>query len=91
VATPGSEPVCPSGNQLAGQCRRARGPSQGADCYLEGFVDILDEDGKRRLYTNPLRVLDTKNPALQEMANNAPRLSDYLGEASRAHYEAGRR
>ena len=55
--------------------------------YLEGFVDILDEDGKRRLYTNPLRVLDTKNPALQEMANNAPRLSDYLGEASRAHYE----
>ena len=55
--------------------------------YLEGFVDILDEDGKRRLYTNPLRVLDTKNPALQEMADNAPRLSDYLGEASRAHYE----
>ncbi|NWK76749.1 histidine--tRNA ligase [Aquitalea sp. LB_tupeE] len=55
--------------------------------YLEGFVDILDEDGKRRLYTNPLRVLDTKNPALQEMANSAPRLSDYLGDASRAHYE----
>jgi histidyl-tRNA synthetase len=55
--------------------------------YLEGFVDILDEDGKRRLYTNPLRVLDTKNPALQEMADNAPRLSDYLGEQSRAHYE----
>jgi len=55
--------------------------------YLEGFVDILDEDGKRRLYTNPLRVLDTKNPALQEMADQAPRLSDYLGEQSRAHYE----
>ncbi|MBV8681159.1 MAG: histidine--tRNA ligase [Aquitalea sp.] len=55
--------------------------------YLEGFVDILDEDGKRRLYTNPLRVLDTKNPALQDMADNAPRLSDYLGEQSRAHYE----
>jgi len=55
--------------------------------YLEQFVDILDEDGKRRLYTNPLRVLDTKNPALQDMANQAPRLSDYLGEQSRAHYE----
>uniref|UniRef100_A0A4W5LXU8 histidine--tRNA ligase n=1 Tax=Hucho hucho TaxID=62062 RepID=A0A4W5LXU8_9TELE len=55
--------------------------------HLEGYVDILDEDGKRRLYSNPLRVLDTKNPALQEMANAAPRLIDYLGEASRAHYE----
>lgn len=55
--------------------------------YLETHADILDEDGKRRLYSNPLRVLDTKNPALQAMANAAPRLSDYLGEASRAHYE----
>ena len=55
--------------------------------YLEKHVDILDEDGKRRLYSNPLRVLDTKNPALQEMANNAPRLADYLGDTSRAHYE----
>ncbi|SUX55069.1 Histidine--tRNA ligase [Chromobacterium vaccinii] len=55
--------------------------------YLERQVDILDEDGKRRMHTNPLRVLDTKNPALQEMANAAPKLSDYLGEESRAHYE----
>ena len=55
--------------------------------YLEQFVDILDEDGKRRLYTNPLRVLDTKNPALQAMADGAPRLIDYLGDASRAHYD----
>ncbi|AVG18359.1 MULTISPECIES: histidine--tRNA ligase [Chromobacteriaceae] len=55
--------------------------------YLERHVDILDEDGKRRMHTNPLRVLDTKNPALQEMANAAPKLSDYLGEESRAHYE----
>ncbi|SMC24897.1 histidyl-tRNA synthetase [Andreprevotia lacus DSM 23236] len=54
--------------------------------YLEKHVDILDEDGKRRLYTNPLRVLDTKNPALQEMAENAPRLADFLGEESRAHF-----
>ncbi len=55
--------------------------------YLEGFVEQLDEDGKRRLYTNPLRVLDTKNPALQDICNAAPRLTDYLGEESRAHYE----
>lgn len=55
--------------------------------YLEGFKEQLDEDGQRRLYTNPLRVLDTKNPALQEMANNAPRLLDFLGEKSRAHFE----
>ncbi|MEN9659313.1 MAG: hypothetical protein RL571_2778 [Pseudomonadota bacterium] len=55
--------------------------------YLEGFVDILDEDGKRRLYTNPLRVLDTKNPALQEMAENAPKLIDFLGDDSRQHFD----
>lgn len=55
--------------------------------YLEQFVDILDEDGKRRLYSNPLRVLDTKNPALQEMAENAPKLSDFLGEESSQHFE----
>ena len=55
--------------------------------YLEQHADILDEDGKRRMYSNPLRVLDTKNPALQAMANAAPRLSEYLGEESRTHYE----
>ena len=55
--------------------------------YLEKYADLLDEDGKRRLYTNPLRVLDTKNPALQDMCNGAPKLLDYLGAESRAHYE----
>lgn len=55
--------------------------------YLERHHDMLDEDGKRRLYSNPLRVLDTKNPALQEICNAAPRLTDYLGDESRAHYE----
>lgn len=56
--------------------------------YLEGHQDILDEDGKRRMYTNPLRVLDTKNPALQAMCEAAPRLIDYLGEKSLQHYQA---
>lgn len=55
--------------------------------HLEKHRDILDEDGQRRLYTNPLRVLDTKNPAMQEMANSAPRLFDFLGDESRAHFE----
>lgn len=54
--------------------------------YLETHRDVLDEDGQRRLYSNPLRVLDTKNPAMQEMANGAPRLFDFLGEESRAHF-----
>lgn len=54
--------------------------------YLEQHQDLLDEDGKRRLYTNPLRILDTKNPALQDICAAAPKLIDYLGEASLAHF-----
>ncbi|MCE1186893.1 MAG: histidine--tRNA ligase [Zoogloea sp.] len=55
--------------------------------YLEGHQDKLDEDGKRRLYTNPLRILDTKNPDLQAIVEAAPKLMDYLGEESLAHFE----
>ena len=55
--------------------------------HLEQHKDILDEDGLRRMYTNPLRVLDTKNPAMQAMADSAPKLFDFLGETSRAHFE----
>jgi histidyl-tRNA synthetase len=55
--------------------------------YLEKHMDALDEDAKRRLYTNPLRVLDTKNPALQAVVENAPKLIDFLGEESRAHFD----
>jgi histidyl-tRNA synthetase len=58
--------------------------------YLEQHKDMLDEDSQRRMYTNPLRVLDTKNPALQEMANGAPKLLDFLGEASQAHFNGVR-
>lgn len=54
--------------------------------YLEQHQDSLDEDGKRRLYTNPLRVLDTKNSAMQEMVEGAPRLFNFLGEESLAHF-----
>jgi len=55
--------------------------------YLEQRVDILDEDSRRRLHTNPLRVLDSKNPALQEIIEAAPRLLDDLDEASLKHFE----
>lgn len=55
--------------------------------YLEQHQSILDDEAKRRMYSNPLRVLDTKNPTMQDMANNAPRLSDFLGEASQAHFQ----
>ena len=54
--------------------------------YLEAQADQLDEDARRRLHTNPLRILDTKNPAMQALVNGAPRLMDHLGEASLAHF-----
>ena len=56
--------------------------------HLEQHVDFLDEEAKRRLYTNPLRILDTKNPALKEVVESAPQLLDFLGEASMAHFNA---
>lgn len=54
--------------------------------YLEQFKDKLDEDCKRRMYSNPLRVLDSKNPEVQALLNYAPRLSEYLDEESREHF-----
>ena len=56
--------------------------------YLQAHRDALDEDSRRRLVTNPLRVLDSKNPAMQALIENAPRLLDHLGGASLAHFEA---
>ena len=55
--------------------------------YFEKYVDLLDEEAKRRLYTNPLRILDSKNPAMQEMILGAPKLIDHLGSESMAHFE----
>jgi len=55
--------------------------------YLERHVERLDEDAKRRLHANPLRILDSKNPAMQEMIDNAPRLMDDLGEDALQHFE----
>lgn len=55
--------------------------------YFESHVELLDADARRRLHSNPLRILDTKNPAMQALAAQAPRITDYLGAQSRAHFE----
>jgi histidyl-tRNA synthetase len=55
--------------------------------YFEKHADVLDEDAKRRLHTNPLRILDSKNPRMQTMCEAAPKLMGGLGEASRTHFE----
>jgi histidyl-tRNA synthetase len=55
--------------------------------YFEAHADQLDEDARRRLHSNPLRILDTKNPAMQALVEAAPKLIDHLGEASLAHLE----
>ena len=56
--------------------------------YLGAHEAALDEDSRRRLGTNPLRVLDSKNPAVAEVVGGAPSLLDFLGEESRAHFDA---
>ncbi|TXH96178.1 MAG: histidine--tRNA ligase [Rheinheimera sp.] len=55
--------------------------------YLEQHKELLDEDSQRRLYSNPLRVLDSKNPAMADMLAKAPQLLDHLDEESKQHFE----
>ena len=54
--------------------------------YLEQNASALDEDARRRLHSNPLRILDTKNPAMQALVEGAPKLIDFLGDTSLAHF-----
>jgi histidyl-tRNA synthetase len=56
--------------------------------YFQKHLEQLDEDSLRRLQTNPLRILDTKNPAMQAVVEGAPELMDYLGEVSVQHFKA---
>jgi histidyl-tRNA synthetase len=58
--------------------------------YFKARIEQLDSDSLRRLETNPLRILDTKNPAMKDVVQGAPVLMDYLGEASRAHFDGFR-
>ena len=56
--------------------------------YFERHIDVLDQDARRRLHSNPLRLLDSKNPAMQEMLESAPKLVDFLGDASLKHFNS---
>ena len=55
--------------------------------YFEQHIDLLDAEAQRRLRSNPLRILDTKNPAMQAMVQGAPKLLDFLGAASLQHFD----
>lgn len=74
-------------NSLGGAEARAR-HRQKLIAYFEAHLDALDEDARRRLYSNPLRILDSKNPAMQELIAAAPRLMDELDAAARRHFDA---
>jgi histidyl-tRNA synthetase len=58
--------------------------------HFEKHADALDADARRRLHSNPLRILDSKNPAMQALIEAAPQLMDFLGAASLAHFAAVR-
>ena len=55
--------------------------------YLENFREQLDDDSERRLTTNPMRILDSKNPDTQEILEGSPRLKDFIDDTSRVHFE----
>ncbi len=54
--------------------------------YFNKNKELLDEDSTRRLKTNPLRILDSKNPAMQDLINNAPKLMEHLDKESEQHF-----
>jgi len=56
--------------------------------YFHQYRSLLDEDAERRLQTNPLRILDSKNPDVKKVVANAPLLSDYWSEESQGHFES---
>ena len=58
--------------------------------HLEAHRELLDAEAQRRLHSNPLRILDTKNPAMQDLVNAAPQLMAFLGEASLKHLDVVR-
>ncbi len=70
-----------------GQIEERQQHRQALIAHLENHAEQLDEEARRRLYSNPLRILDTKNPAMQPIVEAAPKLIDYLGPESLAHFE----
>jgi histidyl-tRNA synthetase len=70
-----------------GQSNERQAHRQALIAHFEAHPDRLDEDARRRLHSNPLRILDSKNPAMREVVESAPRLMDYLGGASLRHFD----
>jgi histidyl-tRNA synthetase len=73
-------------NSLGQPAERAQHRAQ-LIAHFGQHADKLDEDAKRRLHSNPLRILDTKNPAMKAVVESAPKLIDFLGPESLAHFE----
>lgn len=73
-----------------GQPDERRAHRQALIEYFERHADALDAEAKRRLHANPLRILDSKHPAMQALIESAPKLMDFLGDASLAHFDAVR-
>ena len=71
-----------------GQPDERRAHREALIAHFEAHADVLDEDAKRRLHSNPLRILDTKNPAMQAVVEAAPQLMSFLGPESLAHFNA---
>jgi histidyl-tRNA synthetase len=71
-----------------GEPEERRAHREALIAHFEKHADQLDAEAKNRLHTNPLRILDTKNPAMQEIVESAPKLIDFLGDESRAHFDA---
>ncbi|KUJ71439.1 histidine--tRNA ligase [Thiomicrospira sp. WB1] len=74
-------------NSLGSQAARAAYRDLLVD-YFQSHAEQLDEDSQRRLHSNPMRILDSKNPEMMDLIAGAPKLSDHLDDASREHFEA---
>lgn len=70
-----------------GQLDERRAHRAALVAHFEAHADQLDEDSRRRLHSNPLRILDSKNAAMQPLIEAAPKLLDHLGPESRAHFD----
>ena len=73
-----------------GQPDERRAHREALIAHFEAHAELLDDDAKRRLNSNPLRILDTKNPAMQAVVESAPQLMSFLGAESLAHFDAVR-
>ena len=85
-----SRPTCGSSSTAWASRTSARAHRAALVAHFEAHRDLLDADAQRRLHSNPLRILDTKNPAMQALVEAAPKLMDFLGEASLKHFDGVR-